>query len=81
MSELNKTLNMLLIAINLKPKDRKRTVETRAETLEIITKMDNEIQGDLDQYECLKRAVMQHKDSESIIGDAKKMFEDIVKGE
>lgn len=71
---------MLAIAINLKPKNRQRTKETRAETLDILAKMSNEAQTALLEYECLKEVLRGHPDREQIITDAKLLFEEKVKG-
>ncbi len=69
---------MLAIALNTKPENRQRTKETRAETMEILAKMANEIQSELLEYECLKEVVKKHRDCEDIITEAKLKFNERV---
>ncbi len=70
---------MLAIALNTKPKNRQRTNETRAETMQILADMANEAQTALLEYECLKQAVNEQKNGETIISRAKLMFNEKVK--
>ena len=58
------------IALNVKPKDRKRTVETRAETMKILSKMIRDTQVKLIEYQCLKKAVSESKYKENIVNRA-----------
>ncbi|MCP4648692.1 MAG: hypothetical protein GY853_01250 [PVC group bacterium] len=77
--QINDIQTMISIALNTKPKDRKRTTQTRAETMQILADMANEAQAALLEYECIKQAVREHKDSSDIITRAKLIFNEKVK--
>ncbi len=77
--QINDVATMLSIALNTKPKDRKRTKETRSETLKILAEFANEAQAALLEYECIKQAVREHKDGGDIIARAKLIFNEKIK--
>ncbi len=72
---------MVTIALNTKPKNRQRTKETRAETLQILADMANEAQTALLEYECLKISVNELENRGDIISRAKLIFTEKTKGE
>jgi hypothetical protein len=58
--------NMVKIAVNMKPKNRVKTSNTRAENMDLLSRMVTETQKKLIGYKCLMAAVKESKENKKI---------------
>ncbi|MCP4393141.1 MAG: hypothetical protein GY804_02575 [Alphaproteobacteria bacterium] len=76
---------LVLLALNVKPKNRTQTKMTRAETMKILSDMASDIQAKLLYYNCLEEVVEKSKDKEDIKKVTESLFieamEKVVRGE
>jgi len=74
MKKIKTIESMVNIAINMKPKNRIRTKETRIETINILAKLIRETQKKLIGYRCLQAAVRLSKENLTIMEKAQELI-------
>lgn len=74
-AEVKAVESMVKIALNVKPKNHKKSGKTRAEEIVLLVNLVGSIQSRLIAYDCLQAAVKLSKDNKAISAKAVELVE------